>query len=247
MGDYKFVRKSIPTMGLDVDGAFVDAAVIEELCDQNYLSVEDGADPVNVPYDVEQVMMNAGLLVKRTRGSVYASDKLRAIWDAWDCVTADPEPQYSITSQSVSRSFDVVGNTPEELESDGMAQARGFFWPAWRLQRSGYNVADIRSATRTEVRGRAQSQGNKRYCAIIEFTTLEEVAVSPQELPVVAQLSGADWRDLATVYDAGAQQRASYSLNASAQQEAAKLRAMRDRCVEIADERDEAWRGRDEL
>jgi hypothetical protein len=61
------------------------------------------------------------------------------------------------------------------------------------------------------------------------------------ELPAVAQLSGGDWRDLATVFDAGAKTIGAYSMNIPAQQEAEKLRAMRDRCIEIADERDEAW------
>lgn len=63
-----------------------------------------------------------------------------------------------------------------------------------------------------------------------------------RELSKVAQLSGGDWRDLATVFDAGARALGGFPLpNSGAYQGGVAVRAMRNRCTEIADERDEAW------
>lgn len=50
-------------------------------------------------------------------------------------------------------------------------------------------------------------------------------------------MSPRDWRDLATVFEAGAKKCVQYSYNTDQQLRAACLHKMRDRCEEIAAER----------
>jgi hypothetical protein len=79
----EIIKRDIPTYGLDVAGHFASIDLIDALCEQDALSTEFGAATIHVPNDLRKAMVECGLLLVRTRGSVYASDELRAIYARW--------------------------------------------------------------------------------------------------------------------------------------------------------------------
>lgn len=81
---YSMETRLVPAYGMVVCDVFVAAALLDELCNQDAFATEFGEPSINVPPDAERVLLAEGLIIKRTRGSVYGSPKLRKLLGADD-------------------------------------------------------------------------------------------------------------------------------------------------------------------
>lgn len=63
--------------GITLDGINIPFSVLEELDEQDSWDTDMGAMVIMVPYQMERVLKKYGLVIQRTRGSVYGSPALR--------------------------------------------------------------------------------------------------------------------------------------------------------------------------
>ncbi len=93
----KAQKRLVPEWGVELDGVWFPAALLEELSEQGRYDSQAGSAFIAAGRDQEKVLLARGLAEKETKGGLHAGPAMPGFWDALEF--PGPAPDRRLTPQ----------------------------------------------------------------------------------------------------------------------------------------------------